>query len=401
MNDNKGIVYLIQPVELVKGPRFKIGCSKTPDLTRCKNGYNNGSRYICIMECYDPISVENELKKSFKQKFSLIGGYEYFEGEELQMRDEFYSIVKKCSEIHKNKMLAIQIKPEQIQNTNTQPVQTDIFPVTNTQPSINKSYSCELCDKHYKSYMGYWVHNKKKHNKNTPDEQAVENNLNIKTDDDVNDVKKKIYACRNCNKVLSCKQSRWKHEQTCKVVKTQNKYDQFEKRLEQLEKTQNIINNTTNNNTTNNNTTNNIQYIINSPSDSSIGHLTFNSNIKKPVDENPEPEQPKGFDDLIAELPDDEKPDWLKPKQPNNKTKPSKKLIDISDSDDSSLSSDDDSEFDEEAQKSLEIIIGGKVYILEDNKVYIKTNTNTKGNLYGTYTNGKIKKLQQNKDIDL
>jgi len=390
---------------------------------------------------------------------------------------------------------------------------------------MSKNYSCEHCDKHYKSYMGYWLHNKKKHNKNITDETII---LPVNVEPIVTNDKKKSYQCRKCDKKLSCKQSRWKHEKTCQAIKTQikdEKYEQFEKRLEKLEKTPNIINNTTNNNSTTNNTTNNIQYIINSPEASSIGHLTFelqkdildkglnslvylieminfnksvpenhsycitaindkhasvidektntivktnkfdlfdkvlganlnnlekiasnpkftkeekaeykskieylkksmfqnNKFIKryqsdinlmsynkkdmvqetwkclKPVDEIPEEEQPKGFDDLIAELPDNEKPDWLKPK-PNSKTK--SKLIDISDSEDSTLSSDSESESDE-INQFLEIIISGKTYILEDNKVYMKTDTNTKGKLFGTYTNGKIKKIQLNKNIDL
>ncbi len=76
--------------------------------------------------------------------------------------------------------------------------------------------------------------------------------------------------------------------------------------------------------------------------------------LKDINEENPEEEQPKGFDDLIAELPDDEKPDWLKPKPANNKSR--QKLIDMSDSDDSSLSSDSDGE-NEEIPDSVQIEI--------------------------------------------
>jgi hypothetical protein len=114
----------------------------------------------------------------------------------------------------------------------------------------------------------------------------------------------------------------------------------------------------------------------------------------KPVDVNSEEEQVKGFDDLIEELPEDEKPDRLKAK-PNSKAK--SKLIDISDSEDSTLSSDSE----EENIEYIQIIIGGLTYILEDNKVYEKTNKNSKGQLYGTYTKGKFKKIVQNKEFDL
>ncbi len=109
----------------------------------------------------------------------------------------------------------------------------------------------------------------------------------------------------------------------------------------------------------------------------------------KPFDGNPEEEQPKGFDDLIAELPDDEKPDWLKPKQTNNK--PKQKLIAISDSDDSSLSSDSDSDGENEEIPDIveiEIKIKSKSYIVKGSNVYDKIT----GEYYGIYTDGKVKR---------
>ena len=86
---------------------------------------------------------------------------------------------------------------------------------------MSKVYSCEICDKHYKSYMGYWLHNKKKHGKNNNEDQTIELNKTESVNNTVIETpvsaSKKIYACRKCDKVLSCKQSRWKHEQTCKA----------------------------------------------------------------------------------------------------------------------------------------------------------------------------------------
>jgi 2-phosphoglycerate kinase len=46
----KGIIYLIQPVELIGTGRYKIGHSSKISLDRCLNGYNRGSRYINIQE---------------------------------------------------------------------------------------------------------------------------------------------------------------------------------------------------------------------------------------------------------------------------------------------------------------------------------------------------------------
>ena len=60
---NRGIIYLIQPSELVGTNRYKIGMSNNPDLERCKNGYKKGSRYLSIMECNDPLILEGNIKK--------------------------------------------------------------------------------------------------------------------------------------------------------------------------------------------------------------------------------------------------------------------------------------------------------------------------------------------------
>jgi hypothetical protein len=64
----KGIIYFIQPVEYIETNTYKIGCSKNPNLDRCKNGYKKGSRFLCIMECNYPIELERKIRlvrKSF------------------------------------------------------------------------------------------------------------------------------------------------------------------------------------------------------------------------------------------------------------------------------------------------------------------------------------------------
>ena len=62
---NKGIIYLIQPAELVGTNRYKIGMSNSPDLERCRHGYKKGSRYLAIMECNNPLVLEQNIKKIF------------------------------------------------------------------------------------------------------------------------------------------------------------------------------------------------------------------------------------------------------------------------------------------------------------------------------------------------
>lgn len=88
----RGIIYLIQPVELIGTSRYKIGCSENTDLDRVKNGYKKGTRYIFIMECENPFMLEKCLKIIFNKNYKLIGGKEYFEGDEENMKKDFLKI---------------------------------------------------------------------------------------------------------------------------------------------------------------------------------------------------------------------------------------------------------------------------------------------------------------------
>jgi hypothetical protein len=99
MGDNKGMVYLIQPAELIGTNRYKIGRSGKNDLLRCINGYKKGSRIIRTAECNNPPIVELEIKKAFNKKFKLIAGKEYFEGNEEEIIKEFNDIVLKFSKV--------------------------------------------------------------------------------------------------------------------------------------------------------------------------------------------------------------------------------------------------------------------------------------------------------------
>jgi hypothetical protein len=93
MEDIKGIIYLIQPAELVGTRRYKIGCSSKTTLDRCKNGYKKGSRFLNIMECCDPFGLEKRIKEAFGTQFTLVAGKEYFEGDEEEIKRVFYEVV--------------------------------------------------------------------------------------------------------------------------------------------------------------------------------------------------------------------------------------------------------------------------------------------------------------------
>ena len=69
---------------------------------------------------------------------------------------------------------------------------------------MDKTYHCNMCNKIYESNTGLWLHNKKYHNANSPNNIKIPPNKNV---------------CRYCNGQYACKQSRWKHEQSCKDIK--------------------------------------------------------------------------------------------------------------------------------------------------------------------------------------
>ena len=85
-NMKKGIVYLVQPAELVGCNRYKVGRSKHLDLRRVIEGYNKGTRFLVIIETY--------IKKLFRQQYVCVSGTEYFECEdECQARRLFFDTV--------------------------------------------------------------------------------------------------------------------------------------------------------------------------------------------------------------------------------------------------------------------------------------------------------------------
>ena len=115
---NTGIIYLIQPAELVGTNRYKIGMSNCPDLDRCKNGYLKGSRYICIMECNSSLEIEKNIKDEFSKKFKLIAGKEYFEGNEQDILFSFVNIIFKNNNIqlYDNKLDGDNLKIDEDNN---------------------------------------------------------------------------------------------------------------------------------------------------------------------------------------------------------------------------------------------------------------------------------------------
>lgn len=139
---SNGIIYLIQPGELIGTNRFKIGCSCQKGLNRCITGYSQNSRYIHIMECRNPFELESIIKKQFNIKFNKISGNEYFEGNEYDIDDEFVSIVTNYKKSQRPKHINSSLSETGLndfkKHNNSIELQTTSTAI-NTQITINNS----------------------------------------------------------------------------------------------------------------------------------------------------------------------------------------------------------------------------------------------------------------------
>jgi hypothetical protein len=150
---------------------------------------------------------------------------------------------------------------------------------------MSERYKCKICDKDFASMSSRSNHIKRIHKTNNKDvvKNVVKNVVEVK--DVVKNVVKNVVeikdvvknennVCKFCNKSLSDRISRWKHEQKCKekidqinddkdtkIKALEEKMDQMMELLKSMKihpKTLQKINNQLNNNTTNNGTINNI-----------------------------------------------------------------------------------------------------------------------------------------------
>lgn len=90
---DEGLVYFIQPFLFLNTNKFKIGMSYKNDLSRLTNGYHKGTRFISINCCMNPLFVESKIKNYLKNKYTLIAGSEYFEGNEDDILKDFLKIL--------------------------------------------------------------------------------------------------------------------------------------------------------------------------------------------------------------------------------------------------------------------------------------------------------------------
>ncbi len=204
---SEGIVYFIQPSELVGSNRFKIGCSKSPNLKRCNTGYRNGSRYICIMESPNPMKIEAQIKLVFKTQFKLISGTEFFEGDELLMLESFNKII---IEYKKSENTTITKSMNNVDTNN------DICHIANNDVDKLGLFICKICNNNYTSYQSLWNHANKYHiiEKRLLSSNLVNNKhlINIK-------LAQNHFDCIYCNKTFTRKNNLNYHiKNKCKEI---------------------------------------------------------------------------------------------------------------------------------------------------------------------------------------
>ena len=140
-------------------------------------------------------------------------------------------------------------------------------------------YRCKSCNLDYATYNGLWKHNKNYHNTVvTICNHKGHNNVTIPPSSD-----KLTNNCKFCNKLLSSRQGKWRHENTCKQKTVLEDNNKIKEQLVTLTKDIEVLKNKCNkkkitNNNNNNGIINNIT--INKTGTEKLSELTKNEITK-------------------------------------------------------------------------------------------------------------------------
>jgi uncharacterized C2H2 Zn-finger protein len=191
-----GIIYMVQPAELVGTSRYKIGCSEKKTLDRCRNGYKKGTRYIVIMECVEPFKIERKIKETFNKKFKLVAGKEYFEGDENEMKKEFLIITENCNMINND------VPKEQKINNNMHHF---------AKSNLEQIYYCRHCDFYTKTIPNMKQHLTSKKHKKLSNGDICFGNYDALS-----------YRCLLCDKLFNTKSNVTRHINSVHTIKKEN-----------------------------------------------------------------------------------------------------------------------------------------------------------------------------------
>jgi len=158
----KGLVYLLQPAELVDTDRYKIGCSNLPNNSRLQN-YKVGTIYYYVIKCDNASIIEDKLKKKFSEQFILFTGKEYFKGDIEEMKKCFISVIKGENIIYDEEMIETKKKNNSNGNNNNNMNENK----SKSKCIMSNKYLCKYCDYSTDRASSYTKHNEtQKHKKN-------------------------------------------------------------------------------------------------------------------------------------------------------------------------------------------------------------------------------------------
>jgi hypothetical protein len=148
MNSEAGIVYFVQPCELIGTDRYKIGCSSKSTLDRCIS-YHKGTRFININEVKNPFVLETKIKEEFFKKYKLIAGKEYFSGNEDEMSEFFSNLVNEHKKLKNNESTKNTEQNNQTENDNTENDKEE--DKNDKEEDENENQEDDFCD----TYIGF------------------------------------------------------------------------------------------------------------------------------------------------------------------------------------------------------------------------------------------------------
>jgi len=154
MINDKGLLYLIQPAELVGTQRYKIGYSKNNDITKFRKDYKKGSRFLDIYEYERAPLLVREIRNNFNNKFKLVAGRTYYEGNETDIKKNFNAIISNYNNANNINSQNLLTSPNSNYNSNycnnyqslsNYSYMQNIMYGTKCQPMKYKSYYDEAC----------------------------------------------------------------------------------------------------------------------------------------------------------------------------------------------------------------------------------------------------------------
>ena len=247
-------IYLVQPLEFIGTSTYKFGRSSKNDLSRCKNGYKPGSRFLCIFECINSLILENNIKKQFNNLFKLKQGLEYFEGDEDQIYEEFIRLVSEHKKLKNN--IIIDDKNDKIDDDKNDKIDDKNDKIDDKNDKIDDKNDKIDDDKNDKIDDDKNDTIDDKNDKIDDDKNDTIDDKNDKIDDkndnitknknniiiktiikSKNNMKKYMveYVCITCNKTWTHKNDYTKHmnkKKPCKI----DKHDLLLKKIEEMEK---------------------------------------------------------------------------------------------------------------------------------------------------------------------